>query len=194
MIYWLKKKYLILTLSDLSFSSKAVVIALMFALSSSSWATGKPGDLLQSAIEVIKREEGFRTKAYKDTDCCVAIGYGRLLKKDFGFNLSLYPETTALKENVHLELRVTNIDMFLGVRYGRTYVTLDVARKSVLISMTYQMGYTGVTNFKNMWKALEGRDFVVASRAMKNSRWFNQTKSRAIRHADVMATGVASRR
>jgi len=47
--------------------------------------------------------------------------------------------------------------------------------------MVFQLGETGVSKFKNMWKALEQDppEYITAAMEMLDSRWAKQTKNRA---------------
>ena len=45
--------------------------------------------------------------------------------------------------------------------------------------MIFQLGKTGVSKFKNMWKALSGLDYSTAASEMLDSRWAKQTPNRA---------------
>ena len=45
--------------------------------------------------------------------------------------------------------------------------------------MIFQLGKTGVSKFKNMWKALSELNYVGASFEMLDSRWAKQTPNRA---------------
>lgn len=58
--------------------------------------------------------------------------------------------------------------------------------KIVLVSMVFQMGKRGVSNFKNMLQAIEIGAFDVAAIEMLNSRWAKQTPNRAKRLAERM--------
>ena len=72
---------------------------------------------------------------------------------------------------------------------ARLYDSLSEERKTIIISMTYQMGLVGILNFQNMWVAISQGDFDLASEEMLNSRWAKQTQGRAERHAQVMKSG-----
>jgi lysozyme len=47
--------------------------------------------------------------------------------------------------------------------------------------MVFQLGETGVSKFKNMWKALEQNppEYTTAAMEMLDSRWAKQTPNRA---------------
>jgi lysozyme len=49
---------------------------------------------------------------------------------------------------------------------------------TIVIEMAYQMG-SSLQNFKKMQKALEENNYLLASEEMMQSRWANQTPSRA---------------
>ena len=51
----------------------------------------------------------------------------------------------------------------------------------VLINLTFQMGSTGLSKFKNMLSAMEAGDFDLAASEMIDSKWFKQTPSRVIK-------------
>jgi lysozyme len=54
--------------------------------------------------------------------------------------------------------------------------------------MVFQLGETGVSKFKNMWKALEQDPpaYSVAASEMLDSRWAKQTPNRANGLANLM--------
>ena len=58
---------------------------------------------------------------------------------------------------------------------------LDDLAKETIIEMVFQLGETGVSKFRNMWKALESNppQYDVAATEMLDSRWAKQTPGRA---------------
>ena len=52
--------------------------------------------------------------------------------------------------------------------------------------MVFQLGKTGVSKFKNMWKALSEKNYIGASYEMLDSRWAKQTPNRAKAMANLM--------
>ena len=64
------------------------------------------------------------------------------------------------------------------------------ARKSILVSMCYQLGLAGMSNFKMMLASIREEDFDSAAFHMLDSKWARQTPNRAERHAEQMQTGV----
>jgi lysozyme len=65
---------------------------------------------------------------------------------------------------------------------------MDMNEKAheIIIEMIFQLGKTGVSKFKNMWKALSELNYVGASYEMLDSRWAKQTPNRAKGMADTM--------
>lgn len=66
---------------------------------------------------------------------------------------------------------------------------LDPVRKKVVIDMRYNLGPTRFRQFKRMIAALETDDYYRAYVEMVNSAWYRQTRTRAIRLAEMMRTG-----
>ena len=57
----------------------------------------------------------------------------------------------------------------------------------VIVEMVFQLGKTGVSKFKKMWKALSDGDKKQASLEMQDSRWHSQTPVRCEALAEVVA-------
>ena len=60
--------------------------------------------------------------------------------------------------------------------------------EEIIIEMVYQMGESGVSKFKKMWKALKQnpKDYYEAAKQMMDSRWAKQTYNRARSLSDEM--------
>jgi len=52
--------------------------------------------------------------------------------------------------------------------------------------MVFQLGKTGVSKFKNMWKALSEKNFVQAAVEMRDSQWRIQTPGRCVILAKIV--------
>lgn len=123
----------------------------------------------------LKRHEGLRLHPYKCPADKWTIGYGRNLE-DRGITQA---EAEYLLAN-DVEETIAQLSVIPG------YSNADTKRKAVLVNMAFQMGVTGVKQFKNMWAALEEQDYKTASAEMLNSRWARQTPSRANELARIM--------
>ena len=67
---------------------------------------------------------------------------------------------------------------------------LDAVRQLVLVDMAFNMGVPRLRKFKKMWAAIHEKDFPTAAKEMLDSRWANQVKSRSVKLANMMHTGV----
>ena len=137
------------------------------------------GLALGNAVDLLKSEEGYRYEVYIDTEGYPTVGYGtRVTSPMMGDRMSRQ------YANIILFNRVRAIHERLSS--NPTYLGLPKHKRHVLISMTYQMGYHGVMQFRDMWAALEVGDYYKAGEAMKDSLWYKQTPNRAIRHIDII--------
>jgi lysozyme len=57
----------------------------------------------------------------------------------------------------------------------------------VIVEMVFQLGETGVSKFRKMWKALSDGDQKEAAAQMKDSRWHSQTPVRCEALAEIVA-------
>ncbi len=127
---------------------------------------------MKNTFEFVKEEEGFRSKPYFDT-----LGIGT-----FGIGFTYITEDEA---NVILKYRLDEIEEALDYRYF-WFGALAPNRKTVIISMVYQLGMAGFEQFKKMRIALEEEDYEEAAKQMLNSKWAIQTPQRAKRQANMM--------
>lgn len=147
------------------------------------------GDEIFLVTKILIKEEGFRKYPYKDSEGHMTIGYGTRIE---GFPKRNFMKNPLTKEEAltKLETDVDNlVQFYLKGKYGDNYQDLSPERKSILLSMGYQLGTYGVMKFKNMWKAIKNGDFRKAGIEMKDSRWYKQTPSRASSHIKVMMKG-----
>jgi lysozyme len=71
----------------------------------------------------------------------------------------------------------------------RPFVNLDDARRDALLNMAFQMGVSGVMQFKSMLRALELKDYEGAAVSAKASKWYEQTPERAERVVKQLESG-----
>ena len=128
-------------------------------------------------VDLIQADEGYSEIIYEDTLGNLTVGYGTLLREGvkipgaaleimFGYKLA---ESVAY--------------------YNSLGLNLSGPRRAVIISMLYQLGYSGVKGFKNMLYALYAGDYENAAKHMLDSKWAVQTPARAQRSAEIMRTG-----
>ena len=143
------------------------------------------------SAKIIALEEGFRDKPYYDHLRFPTVGYGRLLgPKDTP--LSVYQGPIYEKsESVWLECHIEEtINKILNSSIKDAYLNCNEVRQSVLVSMAYQMGVSGLAKFKKTIEFIESDLFDCAAIEMGDSQWADQTPERAERHQDMMHSGV----
>lgn len=133
----------------------------------------------QKLEETIKSDEGLRLMPYRCSEGYLTIGYGRNI------------EENGIRQD-EAEYMLAN-DILTAEQSAKSlvkdFLSLSDARKIVLVSMVFQMGYTGVSKFKNMIAAINEGKFHKAAYEMLNSRWAKQTPKRAGRLAAMMKEG-----
>ncbi len=131
--------------------------------------------LLRSQLE---RHEGLRLKPYLDTVGKLTVGYGRNLE-DVGISRD---EADFMLDNDidQVERQLETVD---------EYRDLDPVRQTVIANMAFNLGFAGLMGFKNMWSAIDRRDWDRAAKEMLNSKWARQVGVRAVELSEIMRTG-----
>ena len=136
-------------------------------------------------------DEGEVLAQYTDTEGYKTIGVGHKIKD--------IPKKLALKllENITPEQSKILFDhdfqdaMEAANRVFRdVWFALGPVRRGVLVMMVYQLGPTGVSEFRKMHQALRGQDYKKAGEEMKDSQWGRNHKTRVNRLAGYMNKGT----
>jgi len=139
---------------------------------------------MESLEDRVKRHEGFRNTVYKDTLDKRTVGYGHLCVEDFwedGKEYSgEYLTDIFLKDLKSAQDSASR----LCTEFGCSDIKEEA--KEIITEMIFQLGATGVSKFKNMWKNLSQSKYDSASIEMLDSRWAKQTKNRAEELANEM--------
>lgn len=147
---------------------------------------------MPNITSLVQYEEGFREKPYLCSEGYPTVGTGiRIGPK--GAALSNYKFTVPREvDAVWLQsiLNRTMRDMLSNERIASAINVLDEARTAVLVSMAYQMGVSGLAQFKNTLSLIASKRFEDAAVAMLQSKWAKQTPNRAKRHAEQMRSGL----
>lgn len=122
--------------------------------------------------------EGLRLKPYRCTAGKLTIGVGRNLD---GKGIS--------KEEALFLLRNDIVTVTTQLQKYDWYINADPIRRKVLIDMAYNLGITGLLQFRRMIAALERGDYENAADQMLDSRWAEQVGYRAVRLAEMMRSG-----
>ena len=140
--------------------------------------------MIEKLTAQLKRDEGTRTTAYKDSMDLLTIGVGRLIdSRKPGAGLRPDEIDYLLKNDI--ADRVTALTKALP-----WFDRLDEARRGVLVNMAFQLGTDGLLGFKSTLALVAAGKYSEASEQMLKSKWATQTPARAKRLADQMKTGV----
>ena len=143
---------------------------------------------LERLLESVKKHEGYRNKVYRDTLGKRTVGVGHLCVEDFWEDDKEYEESFLME--------ILQKDLQEAIRGAKELMEehgcadIDERAEEILIEMVFQLGRTGVSKFRNMWKALSEHNYVGASFEMLDSRWAKQTPNRAKNMADQMKACV----
>lgn len=135
-------------------------------------------------LKSIERNEGFKNAPYIDPlakyrippdEYEIIVKNWNIIKPTFGFGAT-YIEREAAK--LDLEIKIAKLKDELSDKISFFY-SLPEELQDVLIEMAYQMGISGLLNFKKMLGALSTKDYNKAADEMLDSRWAKQTERRA---------------
>ena len=125
----------------------------------------------------VKKHEGYRNKVYLDTLGKRTVGVGHLCVEEFWEDDKEYEEKFLMD--------ILEADLQNAIKGAKDLMSengcmdMDEVAEEIIIEMIFQLGKTGVSKFKNMWKALSGLEYSVAASEMLDSRWAKQTPNRA---------------
>lgn len=136
-------------------------------------------------ITLLKRFEGYSAVPYLDSEDYMTIGYGNLLSKTV---IDPAEILLVISEPVALLMMRTKADA-LYIILGRTlpfFLSLNIPKQDVLVSMAYQLGIEGLMDFKRMLAALHNAEYKLARTEALDSLWAKQTPNRAAHHAYIL--------
>lgn len=138
-------------------------------------------------VSDLKRDEGLRLKAYKDTVGVWTIGYG---------HAHVAPGTVWTQAQAEAQLVKDIIKHNEELAQALPWVVrLDPARRRVLQNMAFNLGIgsaargTGLLGFKNTLALIQAGEYEKAAANMLKSKWAGQVGNRAKRLAETMRTG-----
>lgn len=154
----------------------------------------------QALIDQLILHEGMELKVYQDHLGIDTIGVGRNLQ-DRGITDGELSFMNKLRSEIYDEgiteanarfLLSNDIDIVEKelLNAHPCIDRLDDVRIRIVLDMAFNMGVPRLCKFKNMWANIHIGDYLSASFEMLDSRWAEQTKSRATRLAEAMKTGV----
>ena len=160
-------------------TSIGLFVSLMLTVSM-AWGYNKfeeldAAQIVTSELAQIVEDEGYKRCVYKDSREFYTIGFGHLVLVTESFEKCITAEqaVTMLRADYHYASE--SVDTRYLWAYGEV--------RLVLINMTYQMGSTGVSKFKNTLAHLQGEEYDKAAIELLDSSWARQTPNRASRLA-----------
>ena len=142
-------------------------------------------------VSLLRYEEGFKEKPYFCSEGYPTIGTGIKLGPKgaalSNYQITISKEVDAVWMAEIIKQKVAEMSVNQGITAAMS--SCNDARKSILISMAYQMGADGLAKFNNTLKAVAEQRWNDAANGMLNSSWAKQTPNRAKRHAKQMLTG-----
>ena len=135
-------------------------------------------------LESVKKHEGYRNKVYLHTLGKRTVGVGHLCVEDFWEDDKEYEEKflmTILEHDLSDAIKGAN-----DLMAENGCMDMNEKAHELIIEMVFQLGKTGVSKFRNMWKHLSALEYSLAADQMLDSRWAKQTPNRANGMADIM--------
>ncbi len=126
------------------------------------------------------RHEGIRLKPYVDGTGHQTIGVGRNLTER---GITLAEAHMMLEHDID-----AHWSDLVGFYPGVT--DLDDVRQRVLLDLCFNMGLSGLKQFRRMWAAIRKADWPAAAVQLLDSTYAKQVGARATRLAEMMRTGV----
>jgi lysozyme len=133
----------------------------------------------------VKLSEGFRDHIYKDTEGFATIGWGHKVVHEDNFEDGKTYTKEELQEVFDNDLRKA-LGLARQLMEENDVRDLPTTAQHTITEMCFQLGKSGVSKFRNMWKALQNRDFNTASLEMLDSKWNRQTPNRCKKLSDQM--------
>ena len=146
---------------------------------------------VKDLYEEISSDEGKVLHAYLCSELHATIGIGhKILDTDpekeldiFGINWEEVPDDQYITEDRCYILFQEDVQIAISgcMKIYNNWDDLPQEVQHILVNMCFQLGQRGLSNFKQMGKAIEESDWEKASLEMMNSRWAKQTPQRAER-------------
>jgi lysozyme len=139
----------------------------------------KPTDL----VSQLRRDEGEVLHAYRDHLGYLTLGVGRLVDERRGGCITREESAYLLRNDI--ARKQEELDEKLP-----WWRQLDPVRQGALTNMAFQLGVTGLCQFKTTLRHIEAGEWLEASASMLESKWARQTPERANRIALQFVTGA----
>lgn len=154
---------------------------------------------LSAAKALILRHEGLRYSAYRDSVGKKTIGIGfnldapgaKTVCEGLGINYALvYAGNSPLTETQVQALFNYSFDLAFSNAHSACpqFDSLKEGAQQVLTDMAFELGYTGLSQFRHFLYALalSPPDYLSAAEGMRQSKWYIQVPSRAQEDVELM--------
>lgn len=142
---------------------------------------------LDRLIGYLYEDEGYKMFAYDDaTGLRVDAPEGNLTI-GIGWNIANGIPKNLAEKVARYFIDVADSELTYAKPF---YASLDDVRKAVLINMSFNMGTTRLLKFEKMFKAIESKDWHMASLELLNSEAGRKLKNRYTRLSKLMSTGT----
>lgn len=142
--------------------------------------------MIDNILDQLKRDEGLRLTAYKDSVGIPTIGYGHNLAAHGQTDITSCTEQQA--EAWLLEdLQTVNLQL---QKYLPWVFRMDVVRRGVIQNMAYNMGIHTLLEFKTFLGLVQTGKYDAAAEDELHTKWATQVGARARRLSAQMRTGV----
>ena len=144
-------------------------------------------DDMEKLIETLKRHEGVKNHAYKDSLGVLTIGCGRNIsdsKKHHGLGLSDDEIDYMLSNDIIRTIKE------LSSEYTWFHDLEEGARRDAIINMHFNLGKVRFASFKVAIGHMEKAAHKEAASEFLNSKWAKQVKGRALEVTDMISTNT----
>jgi len=142
-------------------------------------------DALKSRVQ---DHEGLLTSVYLDSLGKKTVGIGHLVQphemERFAEGVEIPMDEIMEIFEMDLNRAAAGADMLIEDNIGHE---LPQHVGEVILEMVFQLGTTGVSKFKKMWKNMRVKKWKEAAEEMKDSRWHSQTPKRCEHLSEIVA-------
>lgn len=128
----------------------------------------------------LKRSEGCRLAAYRDSEGILTIGFGSIRYSTTGERVKEGDRISLKQAEAELNSDLDDAcrDLDRSIPWAER---LPVPAQETLVRMSFQLGINRLLGFKRMLAAVQNRDFAMAILEGFDSKWARQTPRRAVR-------------
>ena len=142
--------------------------------------------------ELLKEEEGLFLQAYDDgTERVIRPGTTLKGHPTIGYGRALDVEGITVDEALYLLRNDIAAVQAEAIKNFPWFSGLSEVRQAVILSMIFNLGLHGISQFTSTIAAIEKGDFEAASTDMLTSKWATQVGHRATELAGMMKTDTA---